>query len=60
MQKEFLTDRETAQYFGVSKATVWRFCKQPDFPQPIKLGPSTTRWKRSDLESYADRLRGQA
>lgn len=58
-QKQFLTDRETATFFGISKATVWRYCKDQTFPQPIKIGPGATRWRLSDLKAFAE-SRGDA
>lgn len=60
MQQQFLTDRQTAEFFGVSKPTLWRYAKRDDFPQPIKLGPGCTRWNLKELEEYAERLRGEA
>ena len=57
--KRFLTDRETAHFLGISKASVWRYAKDPRFPQPVRLGPGSTRWRLSDLVQYADRLGGE-
>lgn len=57
--KQFLTDREAAIFLGISKASVWRYAKDPRFPQPVRLGPGSTRWRLSDLLEYADRLRGE-
>lgn len=58
-QKEFLTDYEAANYFGISKATIWKYAKDPKFPQPVKIGPGATRWKLSDLKKFAKNLNNE-
>lgn len=52
----YLTDRQVAERLSVSKPTVWRWVNVlPDFPQPIKLGPNTTRWRLDDIEAWEAR-----
>lgn len=36
----------------VSRSTVWAWVKEGKFPAPIKLGPSTTCWKLSDIQQF--------
>ncbi|MCB1355986.1 MAG: AlpA family phage regulatory protein [Maritimibacter sp.] len=49
----FITDQQFADRWGVSRPTIWKMAKaDPDFPQPIKLSPGTTRWRLEDVENY--------
>lgn len=52
MQSLYLSAKQVAARLGVSRATVWRWASEGTLPQPIKLGPNTTRWRLSDLETY--------
>jgi prophage regulatory protein len=49
----YLTDKQIAAMFGVSRITVWRWAStDPTFPSPIKLSPGCTRWKLSAIEAW--------
>jgi predicted DNA-binding transcriptional regulator AlpA len=49
-----MTDQGVATYLGCSVRTVWRLLeKDPDFPQPIKIGGST-RWDPVEIDCYVD------
>lgn len=49
----FLSDREVAARFGVSRATIWRWvAKKAGFPEPVKLSPGTSRWRIEDLWAF--------
>jgi prophage regulatory protein len=43
--------------FDVSKDSIWRWKRKGDFPKPVKLGGSTTRWRLSDIERWEAELR---
>lgn len=47
-----LSPKETAQYLGISIATLWRFTKRDDFPKPKRLTERTIRFLKSDLDTY--------
>lgn len=47
-----LTPKETAQYLGISIATLWRFTKREDFPKPKRLTKRTIRFLKSELDTY--------
>jgi len=50
---QLLTRAQTAEYFGVSLQTLWRWTKTiPEFPKPVMVSPDTPRWLASDLEAY--------
>lgn len=56
-KEKYLSDRELAYRYGVSRVTPWRWTKKGEFPSPIKLGPNCTRWKLSDVEAWeADKI----
>jgi len=33
----------------ISRATWWKGVKAGRFPQPVKLGPRTTAWRKNDI-----------
>jgi predicted DNA-binding transcriptional regulator AlpA len=60
LERNHLTVKEVASWYGVGVATIWRWIKElPDFPRPHKITPGSSRWFRRDLEAYDDKLRGQ-
>lgn len=49
----YLTDKEVAKRFSVSKATIWRWAKSnPDFPNPIVFSKGVSRWSLEDLLAF--------
>ncbi len=49
----YLSDRQVAKHFGVSRATIWRWAKEvEDCPGPVLVGAGTTRWRLADIEEY--------
>ena len=57
----YLTDRDLAARYGVARPTIWRWAATQILPAPIKIGPSTTRWKLDEIEQYeAERERTAA
>lgn len=48
----YLTDKQIAERYGVSRQTVWRWVQNDQFPKNVKLSPGSTRWKLSDLEAW--------
>ena len=55
MKSEHLMDRgEVCRYFGGSRplnaATLYRGIRQGRYPRPVKVGPGSSRWLRSECE----------
>jgi len=48
----YLTDRQAAQLFSVSRCSIWRWIKESNFPKPVKFSKGCTRWKLSDIEKW--------
>jgi prophage regulatory protein len=51
-QVTFLSIEQIAERYGVNKATIWRWGKDPAFPKSIALSPGCTRWRLADLEAW--------
>lgn len=52
-RKLFLSDKEVAERYSVSRPTIWRWVKTvPGFPSPVHLARGTTRWAVAALEEY--------
>ena len=49
----YLSDRQLATRFGVSRTTPWRWLKtDPSFPRPVALSPGCTRWRIAEIEAW--------
>jgi prophage regulatory protein len=43
---------------GIGRSSLWKGVKEGKYPQPVKLGPKTTRWRAEDIRAYLNSLRG--
>jgi predicted DNA-binding transcriptional regulator AlpA len=52
MQSDHLLDRrECCRYFGdINASTLYRGIKLGRYPRPVKVGPNSSRWLRSECE----------
>lgn len=57
---EYLTDRELAARYKVSRNTIWGWTRAGRLPKPVKLGTACTRWIRSEVEGFERECRGGA
>jgi predicted DNA-binding transcriptional regulator AlpA len=39
----------------ISRATLWRGVKAGRYPKPLKVGPSSNRWKRDELVAVVEK-----
>lgn len=54
-----LVDRaQVAEILGVSRSTITRYEKAPEFPSRVILPGGSVRYLLSDLTSYIDAMRG--
>lgn len=53
---KFLSDKQVAARYSVSRATIWRWVANGKFPEPIKLSEGCTRWRLSDVEAFEAEL----
>src|SRR4051794_23276421 len=42
---------EVLEMTRIPRSSWWRGVKEGRFPAPIKFGPKTTRWRRSDIQA---------
>jgi predicted DNA-binding transcriptional regulator AlpA len=47
---------EVLKRFPVSRSTWWAGVKSGKFPKSVKIGPRTTAWRSSDIESLIKRI----
>ncbi|MEQ8429819.1 MAG: AlpA family phage regulatory protein [Silicimonas sp.] len=52
----YLSVDQVAQRFNVSKDTIWRWKRHGEFPKPVKLGGTTTRWRLAEIEAWEGQL----
>ena len=52
MQNHYLSDKQLAERYGVTRVCIWRWARAGRFPQPIKLTPGCTRWRAADVEEW--------
>ena len=48
--------KATANRFGVSPATIWRWVREGRFPAPVQLGDNCTRWRITDVLAWEEEL----
>ena len=56
----FLRLPQVLEIFPISRSAWWKGCKEGRYPQPLKLGPRTTVWRKSDIEKLAEKISGEA
>lgn len=54
--RKWASDTDLAEYFSVSRCTVWRWTKIGKLPPPEKLGENTTRW---DFDAAVEQVLGK-
>ena len=57
MNNGYLRANAVAEYLDMGVSTIWAWSdKQVNgFPQPRKLSPRVTVWKKSDIDAWVDR-----
>ena len=59
-RRQYLTDKQVAERYGVSRETIWRWDREGKnkFPVPFKLADRTVRWRLLDLLIWEEELAG--
>ncbi len=58
MPTTYLSDRDLASRFGVTRQTIWRWPRVAGFPKPVSLSPGCSRWRLEDVQRWeADRAK---
>lgn len=48
----YLSDKQLAERYGVTRPTIWRWVKERELPEPLKLAPRCTRWRLHEIEAW--------
>lgn len=48
--------REVTALVGLGSSTIYRKLAAGEFPQPVRLGPSSVRWRESEVQRWIDSL----
>ncbi|MDR2267919.1 MAG: AlpA family phage regulatory protein [Holosporaceae bacterium] len=56
MEKEILNIKEVCEYLSITRTTLWRLEKNPDFPKPIMI-LSQKKWRKSEIDMYLEGTR---
>jgi prophage regulatory protein len=48
----YLTYKQVAARCGVHMTTIYRWRATQGFPEPVKLGPASTRFKSDEVDSW--------
>jgi len=46
----------TLQVIPYSASTVWRRCKNKEFPAPLRVSPGITAWRVGDVRAHLESL----
>ena len=55
---KLLSVRQVSELCAISERKIWRAVAANCFPKPLKLGPKTTRWKKSEIQRHINGLGG--
>ena len=44
LPRRWVRDKDLAEYFGISRPTVWRWVKAGRLPKPVRFSPGCTRF----------------
>lgn len=53
---KLLTLKDVEDITSLSKTTIYEMVKAGNFPQPVKLGPRSTRWYESEVLAHIEAL----
>lgn len=53
----YLSDKQLAARYGVTRTTVWRWVRKNEFPHPVKISPGCTRWPLDEIEAREQEVR---
>jgi predicted DNA-binding transcriptional regulator AlpA len=53
----FMSDKELAAFFKISRVSVWRWAREGRLPAPRKLGPNTTRWDADEVREVLAKIK---
>jgi prophage regulatory protein len=51
---QFIRLPEVLKLTQMSRATIWRWARDGQFPKPTHLGPASIAWRESEYEAWAE------
>lgn len=54
VKRELLRREEVEERFGVSRSWIYAEMRAGRFPEPVRIGSRSVRWKVADLDEWAD------
>ncbi|WP_411970151.1 helix-turn-helix transcriptional regulator [Paucibacter sp. Y2R2-4] len=48
------------EFTGFSRATIYRYIKEGQFPSPCKIGQWASRWKAGEVRAWLEAQKGGA
>lgn len=48
----YMSDKELAARFGVTRCAIWKWVREDHFPAPVKLATRCTRWRLDQVEAW--------
>jgi prophage regulatory protein len=48
--RQFASDQQLAERYGVSRKTIWRWTARGLLPPPVQLSPGCTRWALDEID----------
>jgi len=52
LTEKLINFAEVCGELSVSRQTIWKWCRQGAFPQPIHIGGRRLAWAREDVEAW--------
>ena len=52
MEIAIYREKDVLGMLSISKATLWRWRRDGQFPNPVRLGPNSVGWHRKDVHEW--------
>lgn len=52
---QLLTRAQVEQITGLSCSSVYRAMREADFPEPLRIGARSVRWRADEIAAWIDR-----
>ena len=53
-EKKLLRLPQVMELTAAARSTIWKWVKEGEFPQPVKLSPRVTVWRLSEIEEWIE------
>lgn len=52
LENHYLSDRDLAERFRITRGSIWRWVKNGILPPPVKFSPGCSRWSAETVEAF--------